>query len=339
MLTIITAVIMFGVLITAHELGHFVIAKASDIKVEEFSIGMGPAIFSRKKGETLYSLRALPLGGYNKMAGMDPGDDMDDPRGFNKKSVFKRMAVLAAGSLMNFVLAAIFFAIVFMSIPADPTNENIVGNVLEGGVAAEAGLQTGDVIMAVNDTEINTWMELVNIIHNKPNEELVLTIQRGQDIFKVNVIPEYDKELGIGLIGINPKYQKLGFFQAVWTGFARTVSLTVMVLQAFVQMFTGKTPLEVAGPVGIVQIVGQAAEVGIINVLQLAGLISLQLGLINLFPIPALDGSRIIFTGIEGLRGKPVDPDKENFVHFIGFVFLMGLMLLLTYQDLVRMFS
>jgi len=338
MTSILLAIIVLGVLITVHELGHFLVAKSVGIKVHEFSIGMGPLIFQTTRGETKYSLRALPIGGFNRMAGEQPEDE-DDPRGFDKKSVGARMAVISAGSIMNFLLGVVFFVIVFMLMGV-PTQEPIIGKVLPDGPAAAAGIEAGDKIVTIDGQEVQTWTEVVNLIHQAPGQELELVVERKAPTrITVRVTPNLDEASGVGLIGIEQGFQKAGFFESIALGFRQAVTLVVLVLQFLVQMITGAAPADVAGPVGIVQMVGQAASFGLANLLSFAGMLTVQLGLFNLLPVPALDGSRMVFLAAEGIRGRKIDPEKENFVHMIGFALLMGLMLLVTYQDILRLFQ
>lgn len=337
MTTLLVAVIIFGLLIVTHELGHFMVAKMVGIRVHEFSIGMGPVVLSTRKGETVYSLRAFPIGGFNRMAGMEPGD-LEDERGFNKKSVGQRMAVIVAGSAMNFLLAIFLFIFVFMGIGV-PSNTTVVGGVLPGRPAEQAGLQRGDRILAVAGQEVDNWRELVEIIHRSPGKPLNLLVERAGKQMQFTVTPEMDPQSKVGLIGIEQMWKQLGFFSSILRGIQQALAVGVLILTSLVQMVTGQVPAEVAGPIGIVQLAGEAARLGLASVLDFAGLLSLNLGIINLFPIPALDGSRLIFLGVEGVRGRPVNPERENFIHLIGFALLILLMIVITYQDLLRIFG
>lgn len=335
-MSIFLAIMIFGVLIFVHELGHFFIAKVNDVKVHEFSLGMGPRILNYQKEETEYSLRILPIGGYVKMAGMDPEDE-EDPRGFNKKSVLQRMAVIFAGPLMNFITALLFFVLVFMVVGI-PSNSPVI-QVISGHPAEKAGIESGDKILQINETKVTTWEDVVKIIHAHPNEKVELSIKRDEKNLKIMVTPELDEASGKGLIGITQSFERQGFIKAINMGITQAYQFTKLLIGALFQMITGAIEPELAGPVGVVQMVGEAARVGIASVLTFAGILSINLGLINLFPIPALDGSRLIFLGIEGLRGRPIDPAKENFIHLIGFALLMLLMIVITYQDILRVFS
>lgn len=332
--SIAVTVLILGLLIFVHELGHFLVAKMVGIRVHEFALGMGPLVWSRKSGETLYSLRALPIGGFNRMAGMDP-EEPYDPRGFNTRTVGQRMGVIAAGSLMNFLLAILLFVIFFMGIGII-SNSNRISGVLEGSPAEAAGLQAGDRIVAVDGKETPTWEQLTSAIRSRPNEEIVLTVMRGEEERQIVLQTLRDEEENVGLIGVKPSVEKKGFFESIWLGATYSVSLIVLILQQLFLMIGGQVPPEVAGPVGMVQIVGEAVNFGIGTIIQFTAMLSLNLGLINLFPIPALDGSRLVFLAVEGLRGRPINPEKENFLHFLGFVLLIGLMILITYQDIWR---
>lgn len=334
-MTIILAILVFGLLILVHELGHFIVAKWVGIRVYEFAIGMGPLLFKKEHGGTKYSLRLFPIGGFNKMAGMEPGDE-DNPSGFNKKSLWQRTAVIAAGSAMNILLALVLFIFVF-AVLGVPSQKNIVGEVSANSPAAQAGIKAGDMITAIDGTKVETWNEMVDLIHQKPGETISLTVERDEKGFTVYTKPVLDSENKVGLIGIKQSRERSGLIESIVLGVRNTVAITVAIISGLVQMITGRIPAEVAGPVGIVGILGNVAQFGLANILNFQGLLSLNLGLINLFPIPALDGSRLVFLAIEGLRGKPVDPQKENLIHLVGFALLIMLMLFITYQDILRL--
>jgi len=347
--TAVLAILIFGLLIFVHEFGHFIVAKLVGIRVEEFSIGMGPKAFSIKKGETAYSIRLLPVGGYVKMSGETGFEEEsnllpDDPKNFNNKPIAHRAGVIVAGPLMNFFLAVVLFALVF-SLVGVPFASTKIGNLVENGPAEKAGLLPGDRIVAIEGQKVSEWSQMVEIIHNRSGEQLNFTIIRdGQEkLFKIT--PKLDPESQVGLIGIvqsedEIKWRKANPIKALIMGFNRTIEILVFVVSAFGQMITGKmTAGEVAGPVGIIQLIGETAQVGLIYVVNLTALISIHLGLLNLFPIPALDGSKLIFLSIEALRGKPINARKENFVHLIGFALLMLIMLIVTYRDIIRIFG
>ncbi|MGI9860392.1 RIP metalloprotease RseP [Moorella naiadis] len=336
-MTIILALIMFSILVLVHEGGHFLAAKRAGIKVEEFAVGMGPALLQGKWGETVYTLRAFPLGGFNRMAGME-GPNLGDPRGFNRQPVYKRMGVIGAGSGMNFLLALVLFIMVFMVIGI-PADVNVVGRVEPGMPAAQAGLSPGDRILQVDNIPISTWREMVDLINKHPGEKLTLLVERGGQQRQVTLTTTRDPQSGVGLIGIGPTWERQGLWRSIALGTREAVEITRLIILSLVQMVTGKVAAEVVGPVGIVQLVGQAATYGLANVLNFMAVLSLDLGIINLLPVPALDGSRLVFLGLEAVRGRPINPEKENFIHLIGFALLVGLLILITYHDLIRIFS
>jgi len=346
--TVVLALFIFGLLIFVHEFGHFIIAKMVGIRVEEFSIGMGPKAFSSQRGETLYSVRILPIGGYVKMTGESGIEEEDvltanDPKRFNNKTVGQRAAVVIAGPLMNFLLAILLFALFFsfVGIPT-PDISTKIGDIVADSPAEKAGLKSGDRIVNINGHNIEEWSEMVEIIHNQPGQELDFTIERNGQMMNLKITPELDPESNVGLIGITPStyWEKVNPITGLGLAIKRTFEIIVFTFVAIVQMLTGQMGVgEVAGPVGIVKLIGESARVGLIYVINLTALISINLGLLNLLPIPALDGSKLIFLGIEALRGKPIDARKENFVHIIGFALLMTLMLIVTYRDIVRLFE
>ncbi|KJS23457.1 MAG: hypothetical protein VR72_01160 [Clostridiaceae bacterium BRH_c20a] len=348
MQTAFLAIIIFGLLIFVHEFGHFIVAKFVGIRVEEFSIGMGPKAYSVQKGETLYSIRILPIGGYVKMTGESGIEEEDiltanDPGRFSSKSVAQRAGVVIAGPLMNFLLAIFLFALFFtlVGIPTADTS-TIIGEVVAGSPAENAGLRAGDKIIAIDGKNVEQWSEMVELIHNQPGEELHFIIDRSGNKLELNIIPKLDTESKVGLIGVTPNSQwnKVNPLKALGIALQRTFEIIIFTFIAIVQMITGKLGAgEVTGPVGIVKLIGESAQVGLIYLVNLTALISINLGLLNLLPIPALDGSKLIFLGIEGLRGKPIDARKENFVHIIGFALLMTLMLIITYRDIIKLFD
>lgn len=348
MQTAIASVIIFSMIIFVHEFGHYLLAKFNGILVEEFSLGMGPKLFSRKWKDTVYSLRVFPLGGFCRMAGEVGNEGYTsaqtyDIRRFDQKPVFARMSVVLAGPVMNFLLAALIFVAVFTILGLPQGYSNQIGTVVSGGVADRAGIKPGDKVILLEDQEIENWEQLVNIIHNSPGQELDITVDRNQTTLNLKVTPNLDAESNVGMIGISPSqplWKKIGLWGGIKAGLMQTYTFTVLTLEGIVQLVSGHASSgDIAGPVGIVKLIDESTRFGLVYLANLTALISISLGLFNLLPIPALDGSRLLFMVIEAFRGRPVSPAKENFVHLIGFVFLMLLMIFVTYQDILRLFG
>ncbi|MFA5383449.1 MAG: RIP metalloprotease RseP [Eubacteriales bacterium] len=336
--TILATVVIFGLMIIFHEFGHFIVAKRVGIKVQEFSIGFGLKLASFVKGETTYNLRVFPIGGFVRMAGMEPDDEVpvDDERSFNKKTVLQRVAVISAGPLMNFVLAVLLFAAVFIY-SGFPMPSTIVEKLVPGGPAELAGLKAGDKIVAIDKVQVNRWEKMSEIINAHPDQVITVTVRRSGEQQKILVLTDHD-ENGQGKMGIYPAFQnqRLDPFSALARGVEYTGRFVVLIIDLIGQMITGKLPAELGGPVRIVYEIKNAVGFGISNLLQMAAFLSINLGLFNLFPIPALDGSRIMFLVIEWLRGRPVDPVKENLVHLIGFGILLLFFVFVTYNDVLQ---
>lgn len=338
-MTILLAVIMIGVLVFAHELGHFLAAKASGIMVLDFAVGMGPVLLSRQVGETRYSLRLFPIGGFARMAGeeVDEANNLvPDDRRYDKKPLISRALVSIAGPATNFLLAILVFSVVFMFMGV-PSDQPIVGALSPDWPAEQAGVIIGDRIVSIDGVPIGSWQDVQQQIAKLEGREALLLLDRSGQTVSIRIEPRADETTGQVMIGIGPQNDRFSFFGSLKMGWQETVWFTKQIIGILGNMVTGKIPAEGAGPIGMIVMVGQVARTGIINLLTFAAIISIQLGLFNLLPIPALDGSRLIFFAIEAIRGKPVDPEKESFVHFIGFVLLMVFMVLITFKDLQRL--
>lgn len=343
MTTFLATIVILGLLIFIHELGHFSVAKWVGIKVHEFSIGFGPKVFGFSGKETNYNMRLVPLGGFVRMAGMDPEEEEEDPeRGFNKKPVLHRIAVIFAGAFMNFVLAIFLMALGYFAFGL-PTvsNEALIGQVVKGSPAAKAGVEVGDKVTKINGQQVNSWNEMVDSINKQGKNSLELSLLRDGQQKVLNITPEFNKETKRLMIGIAQQQlmERQGLFKSLWLGATHTVEMTGMMIAGIASIFVKPSAADLAGPVGIVNIIGEAAQIGLFPLIQFAAILSINLGILNLLPIPALDGSRIIFLAFEALRGKPIDPAKENFVHLIGFAFLLLLMVVVTYKDITKLFQ
>lgn len=335
MITLISSLLVFLLVVMLHELGHFTVAKLSGIKVNEFSIGMGPKIYQKEKGETFYSLRLLPVGGYVAMEGEE--DNSNDPRAFNNVHILKRMAVVLAGAFMNFVLAFFAFTIIF-SIVGYGSNE--IDKVMENSPAMTSGLRPGDKILKINDSTTRDIYDINSIISKNNDKEMNFLIDRKGEVLKFNIKPEFSEENKMYLIGITSKIDH-SFLKSVSLGADRTIQMSKMIIQSIKMMFTGSFKMEyLSGPVGVVQLIGSESSKGFLNFLQILGLISANLGVFNLLPIPALDGGKFLFLLIEALRGKPIDEKIEQGLSMIGISLLFSLMIYVTiFNDIGRLFN
>lgn len=340
-LYILLALLMLGVLITVHEAGHFLAARLCGIDVVEFAIGMGPKIFSRKgKKGTLFSLRIFPLGGFCAFYGEDE-DLGDDPRAFAKQPVWKRFVTTSAGVLMNFVLAFLIIFL-FFAIATHTRTLPIIGEISTQTPAQEQGLMVGDRFVEVNGTPVETANDVANQVNEQGSEPTVFLIERDGRQMEITVTPEYNEEEQRNMIGI--AFAQETYRLTLWESAVSSVRNNVGAVQELVRLlgnmvFKGEGLDQVTGFVGTIYIIQeQTRQGGFVMFISMMAMISINLGVMNLLPIPGLDGCRLVFLIIEGIRRKPVNPKIEGTVHFIGFVMLIGLMLLVTYQDILRFF-
>ncbi|WP_405114081.1 RIP metalloprotease RseP [Paenibacillus sp. FSL K6-1217] len=413
-------VFMFFVLVTVHEWGHYYFAKRAGILVREFAIGFGPKLFSYKRGETQFTLRLLPFGGYARMAGEDPEmveigpgqtiavrlgqdnkvkniylDSLDTRRNvirgeaqftdlenelkirldvdgevttydvnpqammikgtqqtqiapkdrqFGSKTVGQRAIAILAGPVMNFILAFVLFALHLQmaGIPLENPTYVKIGEVSEGMPAQEAGLQKGDIVVSVNGQAIGgDYQKMIKLTSASKGKEMNWTLKRGEETFNVAMIPRgMEGEQG-GKVGITPDLptRKAGVGETITKSGTAMVDTTKLIFIGFKQLINKFNMDDISGPVGTFQLTGQIAQQGIQYLTYWAAILSLYLGIFNLLPIPALDGSRLVFLGVEALRGKPVDPSREGMVHFVGFALLFLVMIAVTYNDILRLIS
>ena len=341
-LTVAAALFVFGLLVLVHEFGHFITAKMTGMRVDEFAIGFGPKLVSTKHGETVYSIRAIPLGGFNDIAGMDPLNNDAGSRGYCEKPVLSRMIVILAGSAMNFVLPVLlFFGIFFFSGVSTPSTEPVMGTVIEGKAADLAGMKTGDRVISVNGTEINTWVSFVESIRNDTEgQPLNIVYDRAGQINETVMQPVYDNDNKRYMIGVQASFdvREVGAVEAMQLALQRTADIVEMMLGALVEIFQSPTEADLAGPIGIAQMAGKVAETGFIPLLNFAALLSLNLGIINLLPVPALDGGYFVTLVLEAVRGKPLGPKALIYAQRVGVALLLILMIFATKNDIVRVF-
>jgi regulator of sigma E protease len=333
------------VIIISHELGHFITAKASGVKVEEFGVGFPPRLFGIKRGETLYSLNAIPLGGFTKMAGEE---DPKVPRSLANKSIGTRILVLSAGSLMNALLPLLLFSIAFMVPHNLVIGELLVKDVATNSPAIMAGIEPGDRLLSLNEKPLRNISDLHRYTYLNLGKEVSLLIQHHDSTEEeVQVAPRWKPPEGQGAIGVivsmeNPTTirQHEPFWKAIPLGIGECIETFVLFKNAILSLLLGATTMEIAGPVGIAQMTGEVAKAGISPLLEFAAFLSINLAIINMLPLPALDGGRIVFVLLEWVRrGKRVSPRIEGLVHSIGFAMLIALMLVFTYQDIIRILS
>jgi len=416
--TTIAFILIFGSLVFFHELGHFIFAKRAGIMVREFAIGFGPKIVGLTRGETVYTLRLLPLGGYVRMAGEDmdtvelqpgfrvglilnrneqvtkivlnqnkqqpdmlfleiersdlekglwiEGYDEEDRlvrytvsrkavisengketliapynRQFGSKSLGNRAMTIFAGPLFNFILAFFIFLLIGLT-QGVPTYEPVISGVTENGPALEAGMQKGDLVTKINGESIDSWQQLAGKVQESAGEELSFEYERNGEVINSTIIPKTikDKDRSYGQIGVmyespvekNP-------LKAVAFGAEQTYTWFVKIIELLGMLVTGQFTIDaLSGPVGIYKATEEMAQHGVFNLMNWAAILSINLGIMNLLPLPALDGGRLLFFLFEAIRGKPIDRQKEGMVHFVGIMLLMVLMVVVTWNDIQRFF-
>ena len=339
MINILLIILAFGVLIFFHEFGHFIIAKILGIKVLQFSFGLGKEIVGKTIKDTRYSLCALPIGGAVKLKGENI-DELDlEPDSFFGKKWYQRIAVVVMGPLMNYFLAIILFStLAYFYGVASFSGEPVIGEVIEGKPAYVAGFKSKDRILKINNTEITSWTQMADVIHNSVRQELKFEILRDGQKIIISVTPELDETTNKGVIGITPGYEikKVSFIKSIKIGILQPISLSAYSLQYLYDKIKKLQKPELAGPVGVVQVLSKSAKSGIENFLYTVAIISTMLGLFNLFPIPILDGGHILFSIIEGITKKL--PSKKTFeiANFVGLSIIMFIFLFATYNDILR---
>lgn len=351
MISFIIFLFILGILVIVHEFGHFIIAKRIGVKVEKFSLGFGPQILSKKKKDTEYSIRVVPLGGYVKLA----GDNLEECKGrsyeYFAQPPGKRFWIIIFGSLMNYILGFLFFWFIFFI--GYPTLTTKVGGLRDGFGAKEAGIQVGDKITAVDGKKVTYWEELQKIIQTKKEATNVrLSILRGNQGYTIDVNIKEEKmddllgkKHSVGLLGIaaSEEIVKLrhGFFASFLLGLNETWDLTTLTYKAIWRMITGQLSMResVTGIVGMYVITSKVVSIGIIPLLHLVAVLSVSLSIFNLLPLPVLDGGHILLLGLEKIRGKTLSLKTERIITHIGLTMIVSLAILVTYNDIVRFFG
>ncbi len=345
LITIVAFIGVLVVLIIAHELGHFFTAKASGVRVDEFGLGFPPRLFSVKRGETRYSLNAIPLGGFVKMAGEE---DPKVPGSLASKGIATRLLVLSAGSLMNFLLPLLLFSIAFMVPSNVVSGQVLVEEVAPASPAARAGIEPGDTILEVEGNAVNNVSNLQRYVQLNLGREIPVLVKHGDlATEEVQLAPRWRPPAGEGAIGVAVRTSSPAlvreyypFWQAIPMGVKECIETFVLFKNGIISMIIGTVPTVVTGPVGIAQMTGEVAKAGFSPLLEFAAFLSINLAIINLLPLPALDGGRIVFVLLEWVRrGKRVAPRTEGLIHFIGFAMLIAFFLAITYQDIIRIIS
>ncbi|MCK4533586.1 RIP metalloprotease RseP [bacterium] len=340
MISILAVLFTFSVVIFFHELGHFLVAKKFGVWVKTFSLGFGPELLGKTIKNTRYRLSLIPLGGYVKMAGEDPGEKREGVKSeFLSQSWGKRMLIVLAGPVMNFLLAITIFSLVFY-IWGKPqiVKEPIIGEVVEGFSAQEAGIKEGDRIISIDGREVNDWEEVVEIVHPSKGKTLHINILRGNEEIEFLVASRIDPERDISLIGITAKVEmkKIGLLSSFFEGTKQTIMWIGFVLKSIGLMFSRIGRANISGPLGIGQMVAEVSKTGWENFLSLIALISLNIGLFNLFPIPILDGGQMVFYLWEGFTGKPLSEKKIRIAQMVGLSILMVIFVFAMQCDISR---
>jgi regulator of sigma E protease len=350
--SILSFIIVLGVLIFFHEFGHFLIARLFGVGVEKFSLGFGPRLIGKKVGITDYRISAIPLGGYVKMIGEEPDaeiDPQDIPLSFTHKHVAKRMLIVAAGPVFNIILAVFIFFGIFL-ISGSFVLKPSVGSVKQGAPAFSAGLEKGDLITAINESAINSWDEMAEIINASKGQKIQLTVRRGdstrhfslapQQVTTKNIFGEDVQRYIVGITASGETYSKeMNFFQAISESLIQTYRVTELMVVIIAKLIKGDISTDtLGGPIMIAQMAGDSAKAGIGSLISFIALISVNLAIINLLPIPVLDGGHLLFFSIEAIKGSPVSIKVREIAQQIGLFILILLMILVFYNDISRIF-
>jgi regulator of sigma E protease len=349
MIHILAFLWVLGILIFIHELGHFLIAKLSGVKVLKFSLGFGPKLIGKKIGETEYRVSLLPLGGYVKLLGDDPGEEIEqeeEGRTFRNQPVRKRMAIVLAGPLSNLLFAAFIFSLLFSL--GIPQLSPVVGKVVDGFPAQKAGIRPGDVILKVNDEEIAQWSDLLSVIPKSEGKELKIILKREGEVLRISVAPRvikgkniFGEEITTYQIGIVPSGESVlkrePIHKAVVSGLYQSWYVTKLVVVSIIKIIQRVIPAKtIGGPILIAQMAGKQAQEGFLSLIFFTAVLSINLGILNLFPIPILDGGHLLFLSLEFIIGRPLSVKKLELAQQIGLIIIILLMVFAFYNDIMR---
>ncbi|MBI4595055.1 MAG: RIP metalloprotease RseP [Candidatus Tectomicrobia bacterium] len=348
MITLISFILVLGVLIFVHEFGHFSLAKKFKVGVLKFSLGFGPKLLGRKKDETEYLISAVPIGGYVKLLGEDPEEECADPeKSFSKQPLLRRTLIVAAGPAFNLLFATLLFIILNML--GVPYLLPHVGKINENSPAAEAGLLPGDKILAIQDKEVWNWEQLVEVIHKSAGQKLVFKVIREDKELDIPIVPRVEKsknifgeEIQIGLVGVYPSgdfaVKRYNPVVAVFKGVQDSYRLTSLTVLGMVKMIQGHVSLDnISGPIWIAKMTGEQAKRGLSSLIYFTALLSISLGILNILPIPVLDGGHLLFFGFEAILGKPLSVKKREIATQVGLIVIISLMILAFYNDFTRL--
>ncbi|MGW8272675.1 MAG: RIP metalloprotease RseP [Thermodesulfovibrionales bacterium] len=360
-MTIFSAIVMLGILIFVHELGHFIFAKIMSVRVLKFSLGFGPKVIGKKIGDTEYLISAVPLGGYVKMLGEEAGEETQEEesaQSFHFQPLWKRATIVIAGPVFNVLLTYLIYVVVLSAqIPVNIPNVSsflpVVDEVAAGSPAASSGLKAGDRIVSIDGKNIDTWFEMVNMVRENPGREIGIVVLRGRAEFAARVVPnpvevgEGAEKIVVGQIGVMKKngdffetIESDSVGEALYQGAIATGKMGLFVVDSIRMLAVGDVSLRnVGGPVTIVQESGRAAAAGILPYFIFMALFSVNLGILNLLPIPVLDGGHLLLFAVEGLKGSPLNEKAVGIVNRIGLALILALMIVAFYNDFVRLFA